>query len=833
MSKQIQKQPEYLTTDDLWECFIGSADFATEMDGISVFDDGAIYEDFNEKRKLLPYLDKTESMGISAVLEKPGQYWRVHSILPALEGIDAHVTFGNNVYVPEDGYGFMTFSIDGMNKHPLTARNPFFMANRNFIEKDTKATIKLAALCLKIDKMPVKVSSSAFLPGAREDLYKFQTDVLSVQRLEFLGQLFYRLEIEPIRNARTGKSQKLYLYAAKEILGKYIPRTGDNIQGFLALFGYVDKVSNKPFDFKSWKNVTADAVLKQIKNGADVNMRTTWGPRPLSCAIINGSDDSVIKLLLKYGANFSCLTGGVYSLITKKWLLDKMIEAGISLNVLLRIYSTAGNLSFVQHLIKHKAEVRGTLANAYSPEIINCLVKAGADVNEYVYGTTALYNTVACVRDVTKNVECLIKHGADVNAINEKKCQTALHGICRNTTQGKGIKQERIIELLLNAGADATLLDSDHKRAIDYARRNKAINKNSKAYKKLAELSVIHTSPSDLRLIKAVRDCENLPTIKNLLAKVKDINAYDNKGMSALLYCVERNGDPEVLRLLIDAGADVNQKNKWDRWPAIVYATYYYGYNGMLPMLIKAGADVNATTGTGATALMCAAATVPINNSLKMLLDAGADIRIRDSENETVFHHLIDNALPNKSSKGANKKIDWVGALDLLLNTDRVLHLDEISEMIDYVDSKDDSRLLIEEIKDIIHDRAKEHWNRAWAKDMADKKAEILKFVRTRQPVPAKLFIQIVSDGVEPEFVKKILPFIKNINAKNEDGKTALHCSANDYGSIKMLELLIKAGANIRAKDNAGKTPYDYLNDIVWENSLEAAQKLLDPQKKA
>ena len=668
--------------------------------------------------------------------------------------------------------------------------------------------------------------------------------------------MFYRLEIDPIRNIQEEKYQHMYLYVSAERLGKYKPRKGDNIRGRLALLAYVDKVPNKAFDVKSWKNVTTDTIMKQILNGADVNkimLNDKDMRRPLEAAIVEKSDKSVIELLLQSGASIQCLHKRVYAAINDKWLLDKFIKAGIDLHSLLAGCVASGNLSFIKYLLKLGADIHGdnfyndtkskdqptkdpVIIEASKPEIIDYLVSVGADVNEYSSAaTTALYEAV-CRRFVTSDtIKCLIKHGADVNAINGiKKSQTALHGICGNCN--KSAKHEQIIEWLLNAGADPVLRDYDEKRAIDYAKENLAIKKASRTYKRLEKLSVIHTAPEDIELIHAVRDCKDSETIEDLLTKVKDINSYDDACMTALLYCVQRNGDPETLRLLINAGANINQKDKRGFWPPIRYATYYYGYEHMLPMLIEAGADINATAGFGSTSLMCAVDSVPVNKPLKLLLDAGADITIKDKGGYTdAFFSLIDNIDLDKENKN-DRKYDWVGALDLLLDADKNGYVDAqlYFKLVEYLNKKHVNCWVQSETEEILKTHFEQHWHMRWQKHADKLMDKIDQCIKTKKSVPAELFITAVSDGLKTSFIKKIIPFVKNINAKDKDGQTALHRCTMYNATLDTLKLLVKSGANLKAKDKQGRIPYDCISDYsIWEDDLATVQELLDPRKKA
>lgn len=104
---------------------------------------------------------------------------------------------------------------------------------------------------------------------------------------------------------------------------------------------------------------------------------------------------------------------------------------------------------------------------------IEALLKAGADIQETdKNGVTPLHHAVR-FRNVTA-VETLLKNGANVNQVCKRSGATALHRAVLSTgaprTAGTAAEAARIIELLLEAGADVAIRNKLGKRAIDYVR---------------------------------------------------------------------------------------------------------------------------------------------------------------------------------------------------------------------------------------------------------------------------------------------------------------------------------------------------------------------------
>ncbi len=83
--------------------------------------------------------------------------------------------------------------------------------------------------------------------------------------------------------------------------------------------------------------------------------------------------------------------------------------------------------------------------------------------------------------------------------------------------------------------------------------------------------------------------------------------------------------DPEILDLLIDAGADVNEEFELGRTP-LMLASRYKSSPEIIKLLIDAGADVSAKDELGFTPLMLAAPFADTPKVLQLLIDAGANV---------------------------------------------------------------------------------------------------------------------------------------------------------------------------------------------------------------
>lgn len=93
--------------------------------------------------------------------------------------------------------------------------------------------------------------------------------------------------------------------------------------------------------------------------------------------------------------------------------------------------------------------------------------------------------------------------------------------------------------------------------------------------------------------------------------------------------------DQDNIKLLIDAGADVNVRDIATNATALIIATMD-GYIGIVRLLIDEDANLNLQTNLGHTALMIGAINGYIE-VVKLLIDKGADLNLQDNNGNTAL----------------------------------------------------------------------------------------------------------------------------------------------------------------------------------------------------
>lgn len=149
--------------------------------------------------------------------------------------------------------------------------------------------------------------------------------------------------------------------------------------------------------------------------------------------------------------------------------------------------------------------------------------------------------------------------------------------------------------------------------------------------------------------------------VANLLKRGMDPNAVDPKGQP-VLHIAAREGNLDVVKALVEAGADVDRRNAFKEtpimlaslagsaniveyllskdaevnqpgWTALLYAATN-GRTDIVKMLLEASAYIDCTSPNGTTPLMMATRGGYID-TVRLLLEEGADPTVKNENGET------------------------------------------------------------------------------------------------------------------------------------------------------------------------------------------------------
>lgn len=252
------------------------------------------------------------------------------------------------------------------------------------------------------------------------------------------------------------------------------------------------------------------------------------------------------------------------------------------------------------------------------------------------------------------------------------------------------------INLYLETGASYTEHDIYERDSIDYACEYSNIQYLEYCIKTIPKTywnSIDATG--NLKVIKSLQILGRMELINELIKKIDNINWSDKNKKTLLMYVAQVNTNVIATKLLLDAGAKINEKNT-NEWTAIMYACRYNpnplviedlimrgasiqpsseglttimlascnNNTGVLLKLLEYTDDINATTSEGKTALMYAAEFSKQPAVLKLLLTYGNkdnhSVLTVDNNGLTALDYVEKNTILNKNSQILNELTDFM-----------------------------------------------------------------------------------------------------------------------------------------------------------------------------
>ena len=293
-------------------------------------------------------------------------------------------------------------------------------------------------------------------------------------------------------------------------------------------------------------------------------------------------------------------------------------------------------------------------------------------------------------------------------------------------------------------------------------------------------------------LYQAIRQ-NDLPRLRAMLASGPAANLRDSRGVTPLMYA-STAGTVDAMKMLVDAGAEVNAKSGLDAtallWGAVDLAK--------VRLLIDAGADVNAKSKIGRTPLIVAAGCAGSADTVRLLLSKGADAQIADATGSTALveaahandieaMRLLLTAKPdiNAGDLLGNSALMWaagnsnLAAVKLLLASGADVNASHIREI-----KMKNGLIAASKITPLMAVAARRSPEVAAA--LLEAGADVnAKDIRGMTP----LMFAVASDISDPRVVSLLLDRKADRDIKSKDGETALDW-ARKFGNPEILRLL-------------------------------------------
>lgn len=263
-------------------------------------------------------------------------------------------------------------------------------------------------------------------------------------------------------------------------------------------------------------------------------------------------------------------------------------------------------------------------------------------------------------------------------------------------------------------------------------------------------------------------------------------------GKEMSLYQAIDSENTEVVRKLIQNGADVNKRFVEDQYPALFYAASWSNIE-IIKLLIDAGADIHAKTKWGTTAFHAAASNGK-QDVAKLLLEKGAVFDEKDDTGRTPLY--------NAAYSAEEETAIWL--LDLGADPD-IKPKPSLGTPIFYAAHKGRVKLV---------------------EKLIEKEADLEAVGEEGQTA-----LHAAAVIGNKEIVHLLLKAGANVNAVDKRGKTPLHSVLSTTSLLffgeraTIVDMLISSGANPFKEDNYGRTPL-YTAERTYKASLN--EKIAD-----
>lgn len=408
-------------------------------------------------------------------------------------------------------------------------------------------------------------------------------------------------------------------------------------------------------------------ILKEA--GADLNESNDYGVSPLMSAVSYNPNIEIFNYLIENGADISAVDNRgcnvlMYSMLNPNINIAKrLIDLGADVqvktpaeneNLLMIALKNGANLEKVEYLLSLGIDInengkRGFPAIYYSAsyntdiEVLDYLIKKGADVN-FTPEFNPKFNLLigAAVNKNPDIIKYLISKGLDINARDNTSCTPLLVAATNSNLE--------VFYTLVQMGADIKAVDHDNNNVLLMA---SAYNENYQIIPLLLQMGFSLDYRNDLgenALIAATKNRNpeifqvlmlNSGAYSNKEIAKKYLNSADIYGNTLLMHAI-KNNNVEIIKYLIDKGADVNEKDRYNK-TVLIHAVSNITDLNIIELLINAGANVNAEDICGFDVINYAAMKNTNPEIIKLLMNKGSNVKRIYNNGFTLAHYAATN----------------------------------------------------------------------------------------------------------------------------------------------------------------------------------------------
>lgn len=593
-----------------------------------------------------------------------------------------------------------------------------------------------------------------------------------------------------------------------------------------------------------------ELVQRLLDAGADPNTKSTDGISALCLAIKAGSQ-TIMSLLLDAGAEVNARPQGRKGVIalhlitmdtdtdftTFKWKADILFKFGADPDACDHFRRTA---------------LQQAAGKGKRDEILY-LIEKGANVDlGDDSGWTALMH--ACFFAQKESLYVLLDSNVNLNAVSvdgRSAVGFLASSIWKNSEHGR---VEGMMERLLEAGADPNIGGGHYIYPLQAAAHNSPPELGYCRLLLKYGADPLAEGGSYFNALQAAicnlhhSDCKDV--VKTLLEAGVPLNTRNDEGETALSKAIESHCGPEVIAMLLNAGADIHlryNQNGGKGYTALGHAVARHD-EATVEMLIQRGASLDTLAGTPGYCdkdlLVFASCNSGSDDAriVSMLLKAGADPNKPGEYGRTPLQvaalggHLAVAQVLLDHGADINAGSSWriggtalhYAAEDTEGSSSRFMTKEQQAKMI---------ALLLKAGSDVhavnghgalaLHRASRQNSTKDAFRQLLD--AGGLTTVDHRDSQGRTPLHEAVEGGAL-EIVREILKY-KNfvgINAQDSEGQTPLHLAAKKGYEDIVCELL-SGRVNIRAKDSSGKTALMYASS---EGHFRILQYLKDAQQR-